>query len=160
MSADVGQFYSAALVAGSILSGFCGTFLSFRIQRESAYYRQPALDFDSGTARDIPILLSHFTSSFLLIIVASILALTFGVIVPLLALSGVGWLYARPKLAVAGIIASTIFIAGYFVSELLHYRILSSKLFNDSSEWGRNTKTTAITFLLAILFAALIWLTM
>jgi hypothetical protein len=51
-------FYGAALTAGSILSGFIGTFLNFRIQRDASYFRS-----QEGQARNQ----QHFTSSFLLI---------------------------------------------------------------------------------------------
>ena len=42
------RFFAEVLSAGAILCGFCGTFLSFRIQREAGYYRQVAIDFHSG----------------------------------------------------------------------------------------------------------------
>jgi len=60
------EFYSSVTTAGAILAGFSGTFLSFRIQRESNYYRQVSIE--RGEARDVYIGLSHFTSSFMLII--------------------------------------------------------------------------------------------
>jgi hypothetical protein len=87
MTADLQAFFAASLSAGAILTGFCGTFLSFRIQREANYCRQPVLDFQSGTAKDVCIGLSHFSSSFLLLILASLLAVAFGFVSPLLALA-------------------------------------------------------------------------
>lgn len=69
---DPMSLYSSLLSAGAILAGFCGTFLAFRIQREANYYRQPALDFATGEARDVPIGLTHFTSGLLLLGIASI----------------------------------------------------------------------------------------
>jgi len=44
----LGRFYEAALTAGAITSGFIGTFLAFRIQREAGYYRQVGAGFHDG----------------------------------------------------------------------------------------------------------------
>jgi hypothetical protein len=52
-------FFESVLAAGAILSGFCGTFLSFRINRESNYYRQPALSYEEEKAKDIYIGRTH-----------------------------------------------------------------------------------------------------
>ena len=57
------SFYTATLSAGAILTGFCGTFLSFRLQREANYYRQVALDFETREARDVFVDLTHFTAT-------------------------------------------------------------------------------------------------
>ena len=81
------DFYVAVLTAGTLLTGFSGTFLTFRIQREANYYRQPALSYDQEDARDIFIGLSHFTSSFLLIICSVVLDIVFGFLLPLVALA-------------------------------------------------------------------------
>lgn len=136
---DLGLFYQAALAAGSILTGFNGTFLTFRIQREANYYRQPVLDFNGerpeGRGKDAPIGLSHFTSSFLLIILGALCSTTFGVLWPLLALAH--WSPARtgPAPIVAGLVSSVVLVAAYFLDELIHYKILSTRLANDLGEW-------------------------
>jgi protein-tyrosine-phosphatase len=133
------DFYSAVLTAGSILMGFCGTFLQFRIQREANYYRQPVASYDpvsgerSGT--DVYIGLSHFTAAFLLSILATLFALCFGFVLPLIALVGP---VDRPPLVTPGLIAPTlimwgllgslIFLIGSFGAELIHYRILPDPL--------------------------------
>ena len=157
MQTDPETFYAAALSAGAILSRFCGTFLSFRIQREAAYYRQPALDYSTGKAKDVFINLSHFTSSFLLLISASLLAVIFGVVLPLLALGGVLWIETTPKLVISGLISTIVFIIGYFVCELVHYGILNRRLLNDPKEWGRARKTVSVTVLSAVLASLVIW---
>jgi hypothetical protein len=108
------------------------------------------LDYKSGKAKDVLIGLSHFTSAFLLLIVASIFAMTFGVMLPLLALAGVGWIVEKPGLTVAGLFSAIIFVAGYFVCELVHYGILNRRLLNDGHEWGRLRKTVSVTFLIVI----------
>ena len=90
LSSDDLAYFAACLSAGAILTGFCGTFLSFRIQREATYYRQPVCDFASGKARDVAIGLSHFSSPFLLLILGTLLAAAFGFVCPLLAISGFG----------------------------------------------------------------------
>ncbi|MFC7738204.1 hypothetical protein ACFQX4_20800 [Roseomonas sp. GCM10028921] len=138
------EFYTAVLSAGAILTGFCGTFLQFRIQREAGYYRQPALSYEEGRARDVFIGLSHFTSSFLLIILATCLALIFGLVLPLLALAGLAS-FVTPKLVVAGLLAAAIFVIGYFCAELVHYGILNVRLLNDRREWGRQGALVAVT---------------
>ena len=83
MTEDPHSFFATLLTAGAILSGFCGTFLAFRIQSEANYYRQPALSFERGEARDISIDLTHFTSAFLLLILATLCAVIFGFVLPL-----------------------------------------------------------------------------
>src|SRR5262245_60816594 len=135
MPADSSSFFAAVLSAGAILSGFCGTFLAFRIQREAAYYRQPAVDFKSGTGKDIPIGLTHFSSAFLLLVLATSCSATFGFIFPLLALSGCGWLASRPRLIVGGMLAALVLVGAYFLDELVHYRILTARLASDAREW-------------------------
>ena len=138
---QLGHFYEASLTAGTILAGFIGTFLMFRIQREANYHRQPVLDFnpcaDRARARDVYIGLSHFSSSFLLIIIAALGSMTFGVCWPLLALAQWGPAQRGPAPIVAGLVASLIVVAAYFVDELVHYRILSTRLANDVSEWKK-----------------------
>jgi len=148
MSAPQADFFSAALSAGSILTGFCGTFLSFRIQREANYYRQPALDFKSRRAKDVPINLSHFSSGFFLLIVATLTATVFGFALPLLALSGLGGI--KEKIVAGGLLSALILAGGYFWIELRHYRILSNRLLNDAREWGSQVRSLVICILLAV----------
>jgi hypothetical protein len=153
--ADDREFYMAVLNAGAILTGFCGTFLQFRIQREAAYYRQPALSFEKGEARDINIGLSHFTSSFLLIIIATLAAIAFGLVLPLLALSNA--LFTPPRIISGGLLFALVFVVGYFFAELIHYHILSTRLLNDWEEWGRQKWTVLCTLILAILVFCTVW---
>ena len=155
MSVDHATFFSACLSAGAILSGFCGTFLSFRIQREAMYYRQPALDFASRTAKDVPILLSHFSSSFLLLIIASVLALGFGFVLPLLALADV---VVSRRLVVAGMLVSVLFVASYFLCEMRHYGVLDNRLLNDRREWGKSKVLVGTTFVLAVSIILLVFI--
>jgi len=129
------MFFDAIISAGAILSGFCGTFLSFRIQREANYYRQPALDFKTRKARDVYIGLTHFTSAFLLLILATIFSTFFGFLIPLLALAGSAWASAQTELVVGGLVAALILLLAYFLDELVHYRIINIGLLNDAREW-------------------------
>jgi len=131
------RFFESIINAGAILAGFCGTFLAFRIQREASYYRQPVLDYEKGKAKDIFIGLTHFTSAFLLLILATLCAFTFGFIIPLLAIAGSFWALAQTALVVSGLVASLVFILSYFLDELIHYRVLSVNLVNDAREWRR-----------------------
>lgn len=146
MEPDLQTFFSASLSAGAILTGFCGTFLSFRIQREANYYRQPVVDFESEQAKDIPIGLSHFTSSFLLLIVASLLSVVFGFMLPLFALAGTT---VSKQVVVAGITAAVIFVVAYFACEMVHYGVLNQRLLHDRSEWGRSMGIVVFAFLAA-----------
>jgi len=144
------MFFEAIIGAGAILSGFCGTFLSFRIQREANYYRQPALDFSTGKARDVYIGLTHFTSAFLLLILATICSMVFGFLIPLLALAGSAWASAQTKPVVGGLVAALILLFAYFLAELVHYRIISIKLFNDAREWRREWAIVLVAMILAV----------
>lgn len=150
MESDFQTFFGSCLSAGSILTGFCGTFLSFRIQREASYYRQPAVDFESGKAKDIVICLSHFTSSFLLLIIASLLSIGFGFVLPLLALAGIT---ISKQIVVAGMTTAVVFIIAYFACEMVHYGILNKRLLYDRDEWGRSMGIVVVAFLVASVVA-------
>lgn len=158
MTPEEQAFFSAALSAGAILTGFCGTFLSFRIQREAAYHRQPALDYEDGEARDIYIGLSHFTSSFLILILASLVTMVFGFIMPLFALAGFGSAFVTVSVVTAGLVAALVLISGYFFVEMRHYHILSNKLLHDRAEWGRQNGFVAICVFIAVVLFLLIGL--
>jgi hypothetical protein len=130
-------FYEAAITASAILSGFNGTFLSFRIQREANYYRQPVLDFKEKRGVDAGIGLSQFNSSLLLIILGTLCSMMFGVFMPLAALSRWGRYTPNPALILAGIVASGVLVMAYFFNELIHYKILKwSRLSCDLKGWG------------------------
>jgi hypothetical protein len=107
---DHETFYAAVLSAGAILTGFSGTFMQFRIQREANYYRQPVLSYvergETGKAQDTYIGLTHFTASFLLIITATLVALTFGFVVPLLALAEIGPWPVTPRFVALGLLSA------------------------------------------------------
>lgn len=132
------MFYGAAISAGAILTGFCGIFLSFRLQREANYYRQVAIDFKHKTARDVYVGLTHFTGPLLLLLLATIVAAFFGFVFPLVVL-------AEPALqtifsvgiVTAGEVAALVLLFGYFVGELVHYQVLNMSLVNDSKEWSK-----------------------
>ncbi len=152
------DFYTAVLTAGTILTGFTGSFLQFRIQREANYYRQPALSFEKAEAKDIFIGLSHFTSSFLLVMCAVILEIIFGFCLPLLAMANAHLSFISSRLVVAGLIAALIFLVGYFCAELVHYQILNRRLLYDKNEWGRQWPLVITTFNLALLLSVVTFL--
>jgi hypothetical protein len=137
MSPDPTSFYESVIGAGAILSGFCGTFLSFRIQREANYYRQPAVSFEEEKGKDIFVGLTHFTSAFLLLLLGTICSVVFGFLLPLFALAGSAWILGHRNVVVAGLVSALILIIGYFLDELVHYGILSSHLLHDVSEWRK-----------------------
>ncbi len=136
MHTDPLSFYESIIAAGTILSGFCGTFLAFRIQRDATYYRQPVLSFERGEAKDIHVGLTHFTSTFLLLILGTVSSTVFGFLLPLIALAGCARLLANPGFVVGGLVGTLILIAAYFVDELIHCSILSTRLLGDAREWG------------------------
>jgi hypothetical protein len=143
------EFYRSVIAAGAIMTGFCGTFLSFRIQREANYFRQPAISFDEGKARDIYIGLTHFTSSFLLLILASLCSMVFGFLFPLLALIGAACTLVTPNVIAGGLIATLVLLAFYFFDELLHYQIVGESLAQDAREWGREVPLVIVALVLA-----------
>jgi hypothetical protein len=157
MGSDGRAFFEAIIDAGAILCGFCGTFLAFRIQREAGYYRQPALDFQSGKARDVDIGLTHFSSGFLLLLLGSATSGVFGFLVPLFALAGNTWLLSRPAIVVGGLTFSSVVIATYFCAELVHYKILSTRLANDRKEWGSEWPVVVVGLLVALALASAAW---
>jgi hypothetical protein len=114
MTPNDSEFLGTVLTAGAIISGFCGSFLVFRIQREAEYYRTPGKQWNE----------QHFTPSLLLLIVATLGAFIFGVCLPLLALAkSRAPLWWRPFIA-AGLICSLSTLGAYILDELVHYRIL------------------------------------
>jgi hypothetical protein len=128
------SFFAAVVGAGAILSGFCGTFLAFRIQREANYHRQPVLSYENADAKDIHIGLTHFTYAFLLLLLATTCSLAFGFLLPLLALAQVAFALHTIGLVVGGLVAAVVLLAGYFIAELVHYDILTSHLLHDLEE--------------------------
>jgi hypothetical protein len=148
------SFFGSALTAGAILSGFCATFLVFRIQREAAYYRQPLVDYREGKGKDVFIGLTHFSSAFLLLSLATVCSATFGFACPLLALSGSAWVADRPGLVVGGIVGALLLVAAYILDELVHYDILR-RLGSDAREWRREWWVVGLGVLLAV--ASLWW---
>ncbi len=156
MDQDPGRFYQAALTAGSILSGFIGTFLSFRIQRESNYYRQPFMyrETEKTKSESVHVGQSQFPSSLLLVILGAVCAVLFGVFFPLSAVAGWGPLTLRPPTILAGIVASLVLVAAYFLNELTHYEILKlPRLRQDLARWSKSDVALVVG---GILLAALL----
>jgi len=140
------NIFSAVMTAGSIISGFCGTFLSFRIQREANDFR---------TGKDGVISKQQFSISLILIILATIISLLVGVIFPLIALvkSNITWLTTR--LVVSGLISGIILLVGYLFNELFHYRMLFQKYWPEiemKDEWKRESPILVIFVVLSVLF--------
>jgi len=152
---ELGQFYGAALTGGAILSGFIGTFLNFRIQREANYYRQPVLDFNDGmevgTGKDAVIDLSHFPASLLLIVLSGIGSTTFGVLWPLSALARWGLFMSGPAPILAGIAGSVVLVAGYFFLEMFHYGMFRVHRAEWKREWGMVAGSVAIAVLIFVI---------
>lgn len=152
MEYDANNFFSAVISAGAILAGFCGTFLAFRIEREASYYRQPG-DNDqnpegSGIANKSHNL-THFTSSLLLLILATVVSIFFGVLIPLFALANPLLWVAQVPLVVAGLVAAIVLVLGYFLDELVHYHVFKF-LKNTSDEWKRESPVWFGTILGAV----------
>lgn len=160
MAANAEVFFSAVITAGAVLSGFCGTFLTFRIQREANYYGQVAPSYQEARTKDIAIELTHFTTSFLLLILAALCSVIFGFLIPLLALAASAWALKQSALVAAGLIATLIFVTAYFVAELVHYRIVSTHLMNDLREWRREWLIVAVGVGLALVTAGVAFTTL
>ena len=145
-------FYTDILTAGAILTGFSGTFLQFRIQREASYFRQPVLKFfdhdecNYGRGVDAEVNLSHLSAAFLRIIFSTLSSMIFGFVLPLAVKIDV--LVISKKAIVAGLFISVAFLIGYFISELHHYRVFRF-LKNDSAEWLRQIPVLAASVVLA-----------
>ena len=87
--------------------------LVFRIQREAEYYRGGNCRKDRQ---------QQFSASFALLILGILASAWFSVIRPLFHLAGLACIDLTS--VVGGIIASVILVGGYFLTELLHYRIV------------------------------------
>jgi hypothetical protein len=154
-------FYEAALTAGAILSGFNGTFMAFRIQREANYYRQPVLDFQEAQGKDVWLGLSRFNSSLLLIILGTLCSMIFGVFWPLAALAHCHLFMSGPAPILAGIVASGTLVAAYFLDEIIHYEILKLSwpgFRSDLRSWRREWWIVVVGILLAIVSFGFIFL--
>jgi hypothetical protein len=143
------KFFESVIAAGAIIAGFCGSFLVFRIQREADFYRNPS-DGELGQ--------QYFSSSFLLIILATLLALISGVVLPLFYLSGVRINWLNPKVVVGGLLAAMVMLIGYFVNELVHYRIIGRNWGKDKEDGWRREWPVPLTFFIASILASLLWL--
>jgi hypothetical protein len=153
MNFDERSFYESIISAGAILSGFCGTFLSFRITREASYYRQAVCDFDLEKARDVFVGLTHFSSPLFLLILGTLCSVSFGFVIPLFALAGVSGLLIHPNLVVAGLVGALVLIAAYFIDELVHYRVISTRLLDDAREWRAELPIVLGGILIALILA-------
>jgi hypothetical protein len=171
------SFYSATLAAGAILTGFCGTFLTFRLTRESNYYRNPnenpssngavkAADKSEETTDSKPTdkaseenkekNQTHFTAPLLLLLCATSSAAIFGFLFPLVALAMPNSTFGSAKAIIGGEIISLIFLAGYFLGELVHYDVFKI-LAGDEREWLRQIPILLVTFFVAV-SALIVWI--
>lgn len=146
MATDPEAFFESVIKAGAIIAGFCGTFLAFRIQREANFYHSPGNQPENE---------QHFTSSFLLIILATILSLVSGFLTPLLYISGRRWSFLTPDVVVAGLVAALVLLAGYFADELVHYRLIAP-LRTGWAEWRREALVWVTSLAIAVLLAVLL----
>ena len=94
--------------------------------------------------------LTHFTSSVLLLILASLCSMVFGFLFPLLALIGAACALVTPPVIAGGLIATLVLLAFYFFDELLHYQIVGESLAQDAREWGREVPLVIVALVLAI----------
>jgi hypothetical protein len=134
------HFFSSVLAGGAIVAGFCAVFLQFRIQREANFYREP------GCAHQE----QHFTTSFLLIILASILSFGFGVVMPLLGLAKIDEAWIAPKVIVGGLLAAIFLLPFYFFNELIHFRIICKR---DDEFWREFWVVVVALIISTLIFA-------
>jgi len=133
-------FFESIIGAGAVLSGFCGAFLAFRIQRESNYYRQPAVSFELGEGKDVFIGRTCFSPAFKLLLFTTCCSSAFGFLLPLLGLAGWTWIAAKQRLVVAGLIGTVLLIGTYFLAELVHYQILNARLLRGKRKKGDESR--------------------
>jgi len=149
MDINAQQFFKDVIAAGAIIAGFCSTFLAFRIQRESSYYRQPDLSKKEGGV-DIYIGLTHFTPSFLLIILSAVFSILCGFLIPLFGIAGFSGGLVTPSFVISGLVAGLILLCGYFLDELVHYEIVLKSWRTEKWEWDR--EWPIILFILVLAF--------
>ncbi len=116
MSQDLTTFYSAMLTVASILAGFYGTFLSFRLQREAQFFRNRRQQ--------------HTTPSLLVLVMGIVMLGWFGIWQPLSFFAG---RVVSQESTIRGVVTALLLGVAYFVLELLHYEILfrwGGKLYN------------------------------
>jgi len=94
--------------------------------------------------------LTHLTSAFLLLILATAFSAIFGFALPLIALNGAAWVASRRGLVVGGMIAALVLLGAYFLDELVHYKIVSWRLINDAREWRDEWWIVVIGILAAV----------
>jgi hypothetical protein len=142
------DFFFSTMTAGAIVAGFCGTFLSFRIQREAQFFRTPEKSHG----------IQHFTSSFMLILLATLVAMLVGVVMPVLYLAGFRPTWINPRAAAGGYLAAMVLVVGYFANELLHYRLVFRDQLGanaQDAEWRRESIVWVPALVLAAIAYAL-----
>lgn len=155
MTVDSPAFYQAVIGAGATLSGFCGIFLAFRIQREANYYRQPALSFGQDEGKDIFLGLTKFSGPMFLLLLATICSVVFGFVFPLFALVGSFWALSHVRFIAAGLLAALILLGSYFLGELIHYDVLSSDTIHQMRQWGKEWAVVIFGLVASLVGAAL-----
>jgi len=61
------------------------------------------------------------------------------------------------QIVVAGMTAAVVFVAAYFICEMVHYGVLNRRLLNDSREWGRSRGIVTAAILVAAVSAVAIF---
>lgn len=154
------NFYDASLAAGAILSGFIGTFLNFRIQREAMYYRQPVLEWNNdnpgGRAKDVFVDRSRFPLSLVVILLGALVSILYGVFLPLSALAHWNLCAVSPATILAGLVASIVLVATYFCVEMLHYKMFRV----DRTSWANESWMAVIGISGAAALAILTYLSL
>jgi len=144
------EFFGAVMAAGAIITGFCGSFLAFRLQREAVYFRNPAQGYVGQ---------QYFSPSLLLLLLASLAASVAGLVFPLLGLRGVQARFVTPNAVVAGLLSALFLLTAYFFNEIIHYRIAFEGWRRELEGWDRERPIVVVALLgcLAVLLVSL-WL--
>lgn len=138
MCIETANFFSEVIGAGAILTGLCGTFFAFRIQRESTFYSQPYRKKD-GTWEVSLIDRTHCTAPFRLLCWAFFASLCFGLCIPLLGMVGIKHPLVTPFVVTVGLFVAIILLIFYVLAELLHYHLFkcNSKITEEKTEEDR-----------------------
>lgn len=150
MNATDTGFFGTVMTGGAIIAAFCGSFLVFRIQREAEYFRNPGQGYVGQ---------QYFSPSFLLLILATAGATLAGVVLPLLGLSGVRAPFLTPRAVVAGLFGAIVLLGGYFINELVHYRIVFEGWRGDLEGWEREWPLAVVLiFSSVVTLVSCLWL--
>jgi hypothetical protein len=147
MCIETAKFFSDMIGAGAILTGLCGTFFAFRIQREATFYSQPYCN-DEDEWDVVVIDRTHFSAPFFLLSFAFLASLISGLVIPLLGMLGIKNFIVSPGFATGGLFVAIILLGFYIIAELQHYHLFKGNSKNTEEETEEDKRSKDIGCLL------------